>query len=143
MPAAPTASRSSSRELLRVWLAGSFLAAGLGVGAALIRPEQFWLVFGVFAACFLSPCIGLAWLVLGAGRRVTRDPYADENVESRWLERAGSRALFDLLAAAAVMAGAVGLFGLELPGDLALIGVVAFGLADGALRYALLARREA
>ncbi len=32
--------------------------------------------------------------------------------------------------------------GLDLPADLALLGVVAFGLVDGVLRYALLSRRE-
>ena len=60
----------SARELLLVCLSGLAFAAVLGVGAALIRPEQFWLVFGVFTACSLSPSIALAWLILGGGRRV-------------------------------------------------------------------------
>jgi hypothetical protein len=124
-----------------VWLAGAMLAAVLGLVAAAVRPEQFWLVFGVFTACCLSPCIGLAWLVLGGGRLVTPDPHADENVESRWLEKAASAALFDVAAAAGLTAGAVSLFGLDLPGDLALLGVVAFALVDAGLRYAVLARR--
>jgi hypothetical protein len=130
------------RELVLVCLAGAAFAAVLGVGAALIRPEQFWLVFGVFTACSLSPSIALAWLVLGAGRRVTPDPHAEENVESRWLEKAASGALFDVIPAAALTAGAVSLFGLDLPADLALLGVVAFALADGVLRYVVLTRRE-
>jgi hypothetical protein len=125
-----------------VWLIGAVLAAVLGLGAALIRPEQFGLVFGVFAACLLSPCIALAWLVLGAGRLVEPDPHVAENVESRWMQKAGSGALFDVLAAAGITAGAVGLLDLDVPADLALIGVVAFALVDGGLRYALLSRRE-
>jgi hypothetical protein len=36
----------------------------------------------------------------------------------------------------------VSLFGLHLPADLALVGVVVFALADGGLRYAVLRRRE-
>src|SRR5687767_15169274 len=85
-----------ARELALVWLSGTAFAAVLGVGAALIRPEQFWLVFLVFAACSLSPSIALAWLLLGGGRRVQGDPHAEENVESRWLEKAASGALFDV-----------------------------------------------
>jgi hypothetical protein len=96
----------------------------------------------VFTACTLSPSVALAWLLLGAGRRVTPDPRAEENVESRWLEKAAAGALFDVLPAAALTAGAVSLLGLDLPADLALLGVVAFGLVDGVLRYALLSRRE-
>jgi hypothetical protein len=131
------------RELLLVWSTGMLLAAGLGLAVALFRDEQFWLVFGVFTACFLAPCFGLSWLVLGAGRRVTPDPNVEENVESRWMDKAASGALFDLLPAAGITAGAVGLFELDLDAGLALLGVVAFALVDGALRYLLLARREA
>jgi hypothetical protein len=73
---------------------------------------------------------------------VRRDPREQENVESRWVDKAASGALFDLLPAVGVTAGAVALCGLDLPADLALIGVVVFALADGALRYAVLRARE-
>jgi hypothetical protein len=142
MTATPTAAGRRARGLLLVWLVGAGAAVALGLAAALIRQEQFWLVLGVFAACSLSPCIALAWLLLGAGRLVEPDPHVHDNVESRWLEKAGSAALFDVLAAAGITAGAVALLDLDVPADLALIGVVAFALVDGGLRYALLSRRE-
>jgi hypothetical protein len=130
------------RDLLVVWLVGLAGAACLGLGATLFRPEQFWLVFGVFTACALAPSVGLAWLVVGRGRQVAVDPHAEENVESRWFDKAASGALLDLVPAAGLVAGAVSLFELDLPGDVALLGVVAFALVDGGLRYALLTRRE-
>jgi hypothetical protein len=144
MTAPPTADRRTRavREFALVCATGTAFAVLLGLAAALLRPEQFWLVLLVFTACTLSPSIALAWLVLGGGRRVTPDPHAEDNVESRWLEKAAAGALFDVLPAAALTAGAVGLFGLDLPADLALLGVVAFGLVDGVLRYVLLGRRE-
>jgi hypothetical protein len=130
------------RDLLVIWLVGLVVAACLGLGATLFRPEQLWLVFGVFTACSLAPCVALAWLVVGRGRQVALDPHAEENVESRWFDKAASGALVDLVPAAGLVAGAVGLFDVDLPGDLALLGVVAFALVDGGLRYALLTRRE-
>ena len=144
MTASPLAAgrRPAVRDLLVVWCVGLLFAAGLGAGAALLRPEQFWLVFGVFTACALAPSIARAWLVVGAGRRVRPDPRAEENVESRWFEKAASGALFDVLAAAGVTAGAVSLLGLPLSADVALVGVWAFALADGGLRYAVIRRRE-
>jgi hypothetical protein len=65
-----------------------------------------------------------------------------DNVESRWMERAGSGALFDVMAAAGITAGAVALLDLDAPAGLALTGVVAFALVDGGLRYVLLSRRQ-
>ncbi len=140
----PTLDRTRSRrELLLVWSTAAVMAAGLGLAVAVFRGEQFWLVFGVFTACFLAPCFGLAWLVLGPGRRVTPDPHADENVESRWFEKAGSGALFDTMAVIGVAVGVLSLFELEADPVLALMGVWVFALGDGVLRYTLLARREA
>jgi hypothetical protein len=137
-----TAGMRARRDLLVVWSVGLLLSAGIGLAVALLRSEPFWLIFGVFTACFLAPCITLAWFVLGAGRRVEVAPHAGENVESRWLDKAAAGALFDTIPAAGIAAGAVSLFGLDLPGDVALICVVAFALIDGALRYAVLSRRE-
>jgi hypothetical protein len=134
--------KPNARDLLVVWLAGLFVAGGLGLGAALLRGEEFWLVFGVFTACFLSPCIALSWLVVGPGRGVTVDAHAEENVESRWMDKAAAGAMFDLIPAVGVTLGAVSLFGLDLPADLALLGVVVFAFVDGCLRYAVLSRRE-
>jgi hypothetical protein len=139
-----TTDRARGRRHLGVtWSAGLLLSAAIGLVVALLRPESFWVVFVVFTACFLGPCIALAWLVLGAGRRVQPDPHVEENVESRWMDKAGSGALLDTVAAAGIAAGALSIFGWEADAGLVLVGVVAFALADGALRYALLARREA
>jgi hypothetical protein len=130
------------RELALVWSTGTLLAACLGLAVALSRGDQFWLVFGVFTACFLAPCIGLAWLTVGAGRRTEVDPRADENVETRWFEKAASGALFDLLMGVGLLLGAMSLFGLEIPSDVVLMGMWAFAIVDGALRFALIRRRE-
>ncbi len=134
--------RPTSRDLLGMWLAGLVLAAGLGLVAAVVADEQFWLTFGVYTACFLSPCIGLAWLLVGPGRGVSVDPRAEENIESRWIEKAASGAVFDLIPAVGVALASTSLFGLELAGDVALLGVAAFVVADGGLRYLVLSRRE-
>lgn len=131
------------RELGLVWSTGLLAALLLGAGAALVRSEAFWLSFGVFAACALGPCIGFAWLLLGAGRRVQADAEAEENVEARWFQKAGSGALFDTLAAAGLSAAAISVLELDPPAELALLALWAFGLADATLRYAVLARREA
>ena len=142
----PTARREQvRRDLALVWSAGLLTAAGLALGVALLRPEPFWLVLGVFTACFLAPCIGLSRLLLGAGRRVQAhtEAHVQDSVESHWMDRAASGALFDTLAAASMAAGALSIFGWKPDAGLLLMGVVAFALADGALRYALLARREA
>jgi hypothetical protein len=139
----PAIDRAAARRSLAVeWLVGLVIAAGLGLAVALGRPDQFWLVFGVFTACFLAPSITLAWLVLGRGRSVRPAPHAEENVESRWMDKAAAGALMDLLPAAGILAGAVSLFRLDLPADVALIGVVVFALVDGGLRFAVLRRRE-
>src|SRR5687768_7740565 len=102
------------RELALVWSTGTLLAACLGLAVALARSDQFWLVLGVFTACFLAPCFGLAWLIVGPGRRAEVDPRADENVETRWFEKAASGALLDLLMAVGLLLGAMSLFGLEI-----------------------------
>lgn len=139
----PAIDRATLRRNLAVeWLVGLLISAGLGLAVAFGRPDQFWLVFGVFTACFLAPSITLAWLVLGRGRSVQPPPHAEESVESRWLDKAAAGALMDLIPAAGIMAAAVSLFRLDLPADVALIGVVVFGLVDGGLRFAALRRRE-
>ncbi len=139
----PTTGREARRELAVVWSTGLLTAATLGLGVALLRGEAFWLVFGVFTACFLPPSLGLTWLLLGAGRRVQPPPHAEENVESRWMDKAASGALFDTIGGAGLVAGLLSVFELRVDAGLALLGVVAFALADGGLRYLRLVRREA
>lgn len=139
----PTVHRAAARRSLAVeWLVGLLISAGLGLAVALGRPDQYWLIFAVFTACFLAPSLTLAWLVVGRGRTVQPAPRAEENVESRWLEKAAAGALLDLLPAAGITAAAVSLFRLDLPADVALIGVVVFALVDGGLRFAVLRCRE-
>jgi hypothetical protein len=140
----PTTGRERARrELGLVWATALVLAAGLGLGVAFLREESFWLVFGVFTACFLPPSLGLAWLLLGAGRRVRPDPHVEENVESRWMDKAAAGALLDTIGGAGLAAGVLSVFELSVDASLALLGVVAVALADGGLRYLVLARREA
>lgn len=139
----PTAgSRPLSRDLLPVWGVGLLVSAGLGLAAAFAQPEAFWLVLVVFTVCCLGPCIGLAWLIIGPGRKVEIDARAEENVETRWIEKAASGALFDLLMATGLLAGAMSVLGFELPGDGVLLGIWAFAMTDGMLRYGLIRRRE-
>ena len=143
MTSTATPRERARRDLAVVWGTGLLLSAAVGLVVALLRPEPFWLVFGVFTACFLGPGVTIAWLVLGAGRTVQPDPHVEENIESRWFDKAGSGALFDTLAGAGIAAGAMSIFGWQPDAGLVLMAVVAFALADGALRYWLLARREA
>lgn len=143
MTSTTTPRERARRDLAVVWSVGPVVAVLLGWAAAVQRDEAFWPAFAVFTACLLGPCVGLAWLLLGAGRRIQADTEADENVEARWFHRAGSGALFDTLAAAGLTAAALSIFALSPPADLTLLGLVVFGLADATLRYAVLARREA
>lgn len=144
MTSTPVTPRERARrDLAVVWSVGLLAAVLLGWAAAAQRDGAFGPAFVVFTACLLGPCIGLAWVFLGAGRRVQADTEAEENVEARWFQKAGSGALFDTLSLAGLSAAALSIFELTPPADVALIGVVAFGLADATLRYAVLARREA
>jgi hypothetical protein len=143
MTSTTTPRERARRDLAVVWSVGLLAAVLLGWAAAAQRDGAFWQAFLVFTACLLGPCIGFAWLLLGAGRRIQADTEADENVEARWFRKAGSGALLDTLAVAGLTAAALSIFALTPPADVALIGVVAFGLADATLRYAVLARREA
>ena len=142
VPPPTTAGKRATRDLLVAWGTGLLVAAALGLGVAVLRGEQFWLVFAVFTACFLGPSIGLAWLTVGAGRRIEIDARAEENVETRWIEKAASGALFDLLMVVGLLLAAMSLVGLEIPSDVGLLGIWAFAIADGGLRYALIRRRE-
>jgi hypothetical protein len=140
----PVVDRAAARRSLAVeWSVGLLVAAAIGLVAALLRPEDFWLVFGVFTACSLGPAIGLAWLVVGRGRSVPEDPHAEENVESRWFHKAATATLLDLLMVIGLLAGALSVTRLDLPADLVLLGVWGFAVADGGLRFAVLRRREA
>jgi hypothetical protein len=59
------------------------------------------------------------------------------------MDKAASGALFDTIGGAGLAAGLLSVFELEVDAGLALLGVVAFALADGGLRYLRLVRREA
>lgn len=143
MTSTTTPRERARRDLAVVWSVGLLAAVLVGWGAAAVRGESFWQSFLVFTACSLGPCTGLAWLLLGRGRRVQADTEVDENVEARWFQKAGSAALFDTLAAAGLSAAAISIFSLDPPAELSLLGLWAFGLADATLRYAVLARQEA
>lgn len=139
----PVSDRAAVRRALAVeWLVGLLIALGIGVVAALLRSEQFWLVLVVFTACSLAPSLGLSWLLVGRGRSVQPDPRGEENVETRWFEKATSGALLDVLMAIGVLAGAISLLGLDLPADAVLLGLWFFAVADAGVRFAVLRRRE-
>ncbi|MFD2091359.1 hypothetical protein [Blastococcus deserti] len=63
-------------------------------------------------------------------------------MDTRWMDKAASGALLDLLTAVGPLLGAMSLLGLEISTDVVLMMLSAFAIADGGLRYALIRRRE-
>jgi hypothetical protein len=61
---------------------------------------------------------------------------------THWFEKAASGALLDLLVGVGLLLGAMSLFGLEVLSDVVLLGMWAFAIVDGGLRFALIRRRE-
>ncbi|WP_162793943.1 hypothetical protein [Streptomyces paludis] len=121
---------------------GVGLAMAVGAVAALFRGEGGALVFGVFAAAALGPCLSLSWLVLVSRRTVTPDRHAEENIERLWLTNATSGACTDTCAACGIALAAVAVTGLDLSGSVALGGVLVLMLVDTAVRYLVEKRRS-
>lgn len=135
-PRAP-ASRYAAAVALALVLAG-----GLGLLAAQFRPEAPWLTAGVFAACTSGPAYALGWVLLVRDRVVQRTAHEEEDVEGQWLQRAAAGALWDVLVVLGLSASVLAITGLELLAADALAVVAAVLMADVAVRYAVIARRE-
>lgn len=95
------------------------------------------LVFLAFSLGTLAPWAGLGYLVAAPDQRV---PHQEDTVESEWLQQATSGAFLDLFIALGVTTAITSIADLE-PLDPAYFLVL--GMADVALRYGLLQRREA
>jgi hypothetical protein len=135
-PTAPARSR-----LLAVALA-VVAACALGAVAGLLRSEHFWLAAAVFTASTVLPMYALTWFLLVSRHVVKEDAHAGENVERSWGDRAGAGAFTDMVGAAGIALLALSLTGLEVSGQAVLVAVVVLGLADAAVRYLALSRRE-
>ncbi|WP_127126862.1 hypothetical protein [Georgenia sp. SYP-B2076] len=121
---------------------GLVLATGLGALAGTFRPEQFWLVGGVFALCTFAPMAALGWLLFVSRHTVEREPHAEQSVERSWLERAQSGAFLDVLIATGVGLTTLAITDLDVSGTTVLTAVVLLSMVDAAVRYQVLSRRE-
>ena len=124
---------------------GLLLAAGLGLLAGLLgADDQFWLRTGVFAACTLGPACGLGWLLFVAGRTgPDAVAHPEETVEHLWWQRSAAGSFLDLVVVAGLVLTALSVTDLRVDATTVLTGLVLLGLADVAVRMAVLGRREA
>ena len=116
------------------------ISAAVGLVAATVRDDGApWLLFTAFAIATLVPAVGGLGLLTGA-MKADKTQHDEETVEHEWFVRATSGAFTDLL----VVLGVVVFVTSVLDGpDLPLALVIVLAMADVAVRYTALSRREA
>lgn len=120
---------------------GVAVAIAAGLVAAWVRDEPAALVALVFSASLLGPATALGWFLLVPATATPPEHVAD-TVEQRWLEKAATGALTDLLLAAGIALTLTSVLDLEFSGNIALLLVLVLVMGDAMLRYVVLARRE-
>lgn len=117
---------------------GAAVGSAIGVAASFGRTAGFaWPDFLAFALATGIPVAMLIqfWLVAPDGPE-----HLEESVEHEWMQRAHAATLLDLFIFTGITVAVCSLLGLPAPGmEWALL----FGMADAALRMALIRRREA
>lgn len=129
------------RKVLAV-VAGTTLAAAIGLLATLFRDGDGWLVFAVFAFASLGPSIAAAVVVL-LPRPASAPSEPTESIEWTWWRRASSGAFTDLLVVLGLALFVVSVTDAsELHTGLVLTTVLVLAWIDVAIRAALLRRTE-
>jgi hypothetical protein len=118
---------------------GGTLAVAALVG--LTNSVDFWLAFAIGAGCATFPAFSLGWTIFVAKHTVVVDAHGEDSVERRWLERACSGAFLDVFVATGVAAATLGLTGVDLQADIALLTLGVVMMLDVGLRYLLISRR--
>lgn len=116
------------------------LAAALLIGAvaAATRGTPPLLTFVVFTLTTAPVAVGAAWALTDPAPAGPRHP--EQSVELHWLHRAGFAAFLDLIIALGLAATAAAVAGVP---EVPLAAFIVLGGADLALRYRVLAHREA
>lgn len=147
MTTRPTGQPVRRRAPAKAWLATAAttaVGAGLvGLVAAVLSDQPFWLTFGVFAACTAWTFGALGWVLFVTPHTVETPEHADDNVEVRWVEKAGLGAFQDVLVVGGIGTFLLAVAPIYIQAYLALLGVVLVAMAGFAFRYARLRRREA
>lgn len=138
-----TTTTAPTSAYLRAGLLAAGITAAAGIGAGLVRGDDFWLAAGVFGAAALGPALALGWLLFVSDHTVPQDAHAEDSVERRWAEQAGAGAFLDVVIASGVTLTLLSVLdvGISATGVLTLLVVLA--LADSAVRYAVVSRRGA
>lgn len=124
-----------------VTVAGALvIATAVGLVAAAVRDDgPEWLLFTAFAVATVVPAFGGLGLLTGA-MRADKPKHDEETVEHEWFVRATSGAFTDLLLVLGIVVFVTSV--LDGP-DLPLVLVIVLAMADVAVRYTALSRREA
>jgi Co/Zn/Cd efflux system component len=143
----PWGATRSGRRGLALWgpalLIGFAVAGALGALTRFVTPASSPELLGLVVGATALPLgTALGWVLLvdrTSLRGVVDRP--EDSVESQWLDRAATGALFDGLAMIGLAAGALAITRVTLPTDLTLIGVWVLIVLDVAVRYLALRRR--
>lgn len=125
-------------RLLTIGALAAVLTAAVGALAAWRANTEPQLTFVVFAATTAPVAFMAAWLILAIDDN-SAPTHPDDTVESIWLQRASAGAFTDLLLA---MGLALAVQNILAAPPVPLVVFVALAMADVALRYGLLRRRE-
>lgn len=138
-----TKPRAPLAAYLLMALTGLGASAAIAAVVALSRDSSQLLAAGVTMATTLPVTLSLGWVLFVSQHTTETDPYAEENVETRWFEKAASSTLLDLFATLGIATGVFAIAGEELQPEVWLVGMVLLALVmvDFAVRYTTLKRR--
>ncbi|WP_420114113.1 hypothetical protein [Pseudactinotalea sp.] len=124
-------------------LLGLAASAASAAAVAFTRDDHRLLAAGVMLAATLPVTLSLGWVLFVSQHTTDPDPYAEDNVETRWFERAASRTLTDVFAAAGLATGVLAIGGdrLQPQAWLVSLAVAILILVDFGVRYTVLQRR--
>jgi hypothetical protein len=124
-------------------LTGVAVSAAISAVAALSREDLQLLAAGVTMVTTLPITLSLGWVLLVSQHTVQPDPYAEDNVETRWFEQAASRTLLDVFATVGLATAVFAIADEAIQPEAWSVCMVLLLLvmADVAIRYTVLKRR--
>lgn len=116
------------------------IAVALIVGAT--NPASFWPAAGIGALCATYPAQALGWKIFVSGHTLAVDAHGAESAEVRWMQQAASGAFVDVVVAGTIAAVVLLLTRTALEALPVLLALLGLAVADAALRYAIVRRRD-